>query len=58
MNTVLTQINYILKQLIRRNEKAVLDLIFLKMLINPQQIGPVAGNPTTAQTLSAHVSYQ
>jgi hypothetical protein len=30
----------------RVNEKAVLDLTFLKMVTNPQQIGPVENNPT------------
>jgi len=39
------------------NEKAVLDLTFLKIVINPQQIGPAEDNPTIAQTLSAPVSY-
>jgi len=36
----------------------MLDLTFLTTVINPQQIVPVEDNPTTAQALSAHVSYQ
>jgi hypothetical protein len=43
------QINCILRRLIHGNEKAVLDLtFFLKMVINPQQIGPVEYSPTIA----------
>ena len=41
----------------RRNEKAVFDLNFLKLVINPQQIGPVVDNPTIPQTLGAHDTY-
>ena len=48
MNIMLRQINCTLKRLIRGNEKIMLDMTFLKMLINPEQIGPAEDNPTTA----------
>jgi hypothetical protein len=37
-----------MRRLICGNEKVVLDLTFLKMVTNPQQIGPVEDNPTIA----------
>jgi hypothetical protein len=37
-----------LRRLISGNEKVVLDLTFLKVVTNPQQIGPVEENPTVA----------
>jgi hypothetical protein len=40
--------NSAFKGLIRGNEKVVLDLTFLKMVTNPQQIGQVENNPTFA----------
>ena len=36
-NIIPRQVNCIPKSLMRRNEKAVLDLTFVKMVINPQQ---------------------
>jgi len=42
------QVNCIPKRLMLGNEKAVLDLTFLKIMINPQQISPAEDNPTIA----------
>ena len=42
------QVNCIPKRLMLGNEKAVLDLTFLKIMITPQQISPAEDNPTIA----------
>ena len=42
------QVNCIPKRLMLGNERAVLDLTFLKMVINPQPIDPAEDNPTIA----------
>ena len=42
--------NSVFKGLIRGNGKVVLDLTFLKMVTNPQQIGQVENYPTIAKS--------